>query len=96
VDLDGVLFVDALRVAYNMKYVLRRKVWIDKTKKGYHVCADAELPPDINIRVRETLGDDPWRVVASRRRWSIHRVPSQVDIIFQWKDGNEVVRVWET
>ena len=90
VDLDRVLFVDALRVAYNMRYIFNREVWIDKTSKGYHVCCDADLPPEVNIKIRETLGDDPWRIMASRKRFFIHRIPTQVDIIFRWKDGREV------
>lgn len=91
VDLDNVKFVEALRVAYNMRYMFNRDVWIDKTSKGYHVCCNVRLPPNKNLIVREILGDDPWRVTASRKRFRIHKIGTQVDITFRWKNGREII-----
>ena len=94
IDLDRVLFVDALRVAYNMRYMFNRRVWIDKTHKGYHVCADLDLLPFRNIKAREILGDDPWRISISKRRFLLHN--DLIEITFRWKDGNEVIgRIYE-
>ena len=90
VDIDNAKFVDALRVAYNMRYMFNSRVWIDKTHKGYHVCSDINLAPTDSIKAREILGDDPWRISISRRRLRMHG--RYADITFRWKDGREVIR----
>ena len=92
VDIDGP-FWKALAAYFNAKYLFpNSKVKLYRTRKGWHVEIDAEVPADKAITVRMALGDDPERIYVSELRAKIHRIAPD-DILYEkkWYGG----RWWE-